>query len=322
MILLTGASGFVGKALLHHFHAQRTPVRAVFRSQGSIPQQVQALQGVQPVVAQLDAAQDWTAHAQGVHTVIHCAARVHVMHDDAQDPLQAYRAVNVQGTLQLAQACAAQGVQRFIFLSSVKVMGERTAPGQPFTLTDTPCPSDPYGVSKWEAEQALLQLAQHTGMQVVVLRLPLVYGPGVRANFLAMARAVQRGWPLPLGAVRDNRRSLVSLANVVDLLQTVVNYSGNPTGTYFVSDGEDVSTHMLLSNMAQALGRTPRLWNVPPRFLQWAARMLGREAVVRRLTESLQVDMRHTQHVFAWTPPQTLQQGLQVFARSMCETLV
>jgi UDP-glucose 4-epimerase len=232
------------------------------------------------------------------------------MHDTAADPLTAFRAVNVEGTLNLARQAAAAGVKRFVFVSSVKVNGEATLPGQPFTADDAPAPLDAYGISKMEAEQALREIALQTGMEVVIIRPPLVYGPGVKANFAAMMRWLQRGVPLPLGAIH-NQRSLVALDNLVDLIVTCLTHPAAANQTFLVSDGEDVSTTELLRRMGRAMGRPARLIPVPVSWLKLAAALVGKRDVAQRLCGSLQVDIEKTRRLLGWTPPLTLDQGLK-----------
>jgi nucleoside-diphosphate-sugar epimerase len=249
MILVTGATGFVGRALCAAL-IKGGPIRIVVRNAaGESP-----ADGVDVVRGELSATADWSAAMAGVVAVVHCAARVHVMNDDAVDPLAEFRRINVEGSLQLARQAAAAGVRRFVFLSSIKVNGEQTDPGRPFTADQAPGPLDPYGISKMEAEAALRALARETGMAVVIIRPPLVYGPAVKGNFLAMIRALWRGIPLPLGAVTANRRSLVALDNLVDLIVTCIDHPAAANQTFLVSDAEDLSTAALLRRMGQATG--------------------------------------------------------------------
>lgn len=316
MILVTGATGFVGHALVQRLaadaaldgdgngHGDRVVV-AVRRSVGPWPAGVQLAQ-----TGDLLPSTDWRAALRGVHAVVHCAARVHVMHDQAGDPLAAYRQVNVAGTLNLARQAAQAGVRRFVFVSSIKVNGEATLTGQPFGADDTPAPMDPYGVSKMEAEQALWALSAQTGMEVVVVRPPLVYGPGVKANFAAMVRWVARGVPLPLGNI-GNARSMVALDNLVDLLVTCLKHPAAAGQTFLVSDGEDVSTTALLQRTAKAMGKNARLLPVPAPLLAFAAALLGKRAAAQRLCGSLQVDIEKTRQLLGWQPPLTLDQGLK-----------
>jgi len=285
-LVVTGASGFVGRALMAHWGPA-----------------ARALSLRDPTV-------DWSQALTGARTVVHLAARVHVMHERAADPLAAFRQANVHASVRLARCAAQAGVRRLVFLSSVKVLGERSAPGRPLTEADTPAPEDAYGQSKWEAEQALAALARETGLEVVIVRAPLVYGPGVKANFAALLRAVRAGWPLPLGAV-DNRRSLVGLDNLVDFLTLCCHHQAAANQTFLVSDGHDISTAQLLVHMAQALGRPPRTFSVPVPVLHLAGRVLGRRAAVDRLCGNLQVDISQAKKLLAWTPPFGINVGLQ-----------
>jgi nucleoside-diphosphate-sugar epimerase len=308
MILVTGANGFVGGALIMRLAIDREckeVVAAIRRKAESLPE------GVRPVlVGDLLTAFDWGLALQGVDSVVHCAAQVHVMQADTTNPLQTYREVNVNGTLNFARQAAQAGVSRFVFVSSIKVNGEATQPGQPFCADDAPSPSDPYSVSKLEAEQGLREIEAKTGMEVVIVRPPLVYGPGVKANFAAMLRWVAGGTPLPLGAIY-NSRSMVALDNLVDLLVTCLKHPAAAGQTFLVSDGEDVSTTELLCRTANAMGKKAFLLPVPVFVLEWAASILGKGSVAQRLCGSLQVDIDKTRCLLGWTPPMTLDQGLQ-----------
>ena len=291
-LLLTGASGFVGTRLATALSARGHTVRAS-RLRLDHPAPI-----------------DWSTELSGCRAVVHLAARVHVMNETAADPLQNFRAVNTVGTIELARQAAAAGVRRFVFVSSIKVNGEATAPGRPFRHDDAPRPLDPYGVSKAEAEAGLREISAATGMQVAIVRPPLIYGPGVRANFGALLSAVRRGIPLPLGAVTHNRRSLLALDNLVDLLLLCIDHPGAANQTFLASDGEDLSTADLLRRIGQALGRPARLLPVPPVLLQAGAGLLGRSAVAQRLLGNLQLDIAHTRATLGWTPPLTVAQGL------------
>jgi nucleoside-diphosphate-sugar epimerase len=232
------------------------------------------------------------------------------MQDTAADPMTAFRAVNVEGTLNLARQAAAAGVKRFVFISSVKVNGESMQSGRAFTEADAPNPQDAYGQSKHEAEQGLRQLSADTGMEVVIIRPPLVYGPGVKANFAALMRAVQCGWPLPLGAVH-NQRSLVGLDNLVDFIITCITHPHAANQTFFVSDGQDLSTIELVRGMAQAAGLTARLLPVPVWALRAGASLLGKGDAVQRLCGNLQVDISKARSLLAWVPPVSVAEGLR-----------
>ena len=306
MILVTGGSGFVGSALLKQLLLNGCEVSASARSSLTAE-----LKGVQHhPIYDMTASTDWSAALNRVQTVVHCAARVHVMADSAADPLAEFRRVNVDGTLNLARQAAASGVARFVFVSSVKVNGEATVPGRAFTERDAPAPQDPYGQSKHEAELGLRQLAYNTDMEAVIIRPPLVYGPGVKANFAALMSAVQRGWPLPLGAVH-NQRSLVALDNLVNLIVTCLHHPAAANQTFLASDGHDLSTAELVRGMARAAGVPARLWPVPVWALQVAAGALGKGAAVQRLCGNLQVDISKTRSLLGWVPPVTVAEGLR-----------
>ena len=307
-ILVTGANGYVGRAFCARARELVRPVRVAVRQGASLPD---APHADLMTMGSIGSSTDWHAALTGCNTVLHLAARVHVMNDNAPDPLQAFREVNTLGTLQLARQAATAGVRRFVFVSSIKVNGEATTHGSPFTASDAPAPEDPYGISKAEAEAGLRQIAAETGMQVVIVRPPLVYGPGVKANFAALVRALQRGLPLPLGAVTDNRRSLVALDNLVDLLITCMDHPDAANQTFLVSDGEDLSTTGLLQRLGQAMGRPARLIPVPPALLKLGAALIGKGDVAQRLLGNLQVDISHTRDTLGWTPPVRVDEGLR-----------
>jgi nucleoside-diphosphate-sugar epimerase len=295
-ILVTGASGFVGEALVFRLLIDKTfsvtaAARGATRLHGLCP--VEPFDLTKPTLLRC---------LSTVQVVIHAAARVHVMNENAIDPLAEFRKVNVEGTLRLARQAAASGVRRFIFISSIKVNGESTKLGKPFTADDCSNPSDPYGVSKFEAETALQQLACETGMEVVIIRPPLIYGPGVKANFLNMLSWLDKGVPLPLGAIR-NQRSLVCLANLVSLVITCIDHPRAANQTFLVSDGEDLSTTQLLRRLSRALGKPARLLPLPEGLLKLVAAMLGKQAFAHRLCGSLQVDISKNLHVLGWKPP-------------------
>lgn len=264
--------------------------------------------------ANLSATTDWMTALQGVDAVVHCAARVHQM-GDGQSALPLYRETNVAGTLQLARQAAQAGVKRFVFLSSVKVNGESTQPGQPFQPTISTLPDDPYGLSKYEAEQGLLQLAQETGLEVVIIRPPLVYGPGVKANFRAMMRWVNQGIPLPLAAI-NNQRSLVFVDNLADLILLSLRHPQAAGRVWMVSDNHDVSTAELLTDIAAALGVKCRSWSLPPAILKTVARLSGKSAVADRLLGSLQVDISETEQLLGWKPVVPYSQAIKATAQA------
>lgn len=306
MILVTGASGFVGRALVARLATQR-PLRVSLRRVLSNDLPV----GIEVVQAELVPDQDWSDALAGACVVVHCAARVHVMNEQSADPLAEFRHVNVEGTMRLARQAVQAGVKRFVFLSSIKVNGEQTRRGAPFVADQAPNPEDSYGISKMEAENGLRALARETDMEVVIIRPPLVYGPGVKANFLAMMRWLKRGIPLPLGAVTGNRRSLVALDNLVDLIVTCIDHPAAANQTFLVSDGESLSTAALLRRMGEALGRPARLISVPVPLLQMGAALLGKRDLAQRLCGSLEVDIGKTRELLGWTPPISVDEGLR-----------
>jgi nucleoside-diphosphate-sugar epimerase len=264
----------------------------------------------QVVVGDLAEPINWIASLEGVHVVVHCAARVHVMKESLVDGTSAYTAANVHGTLNLAKQAATSGVSRFVFVSSVKVNGERSQIERRFTEADLPSPQDAYGQSKYEAEVGLLQVAEETGMEVVIIRPPLVYGPGVKANFAALMTAVQRGWPLPLGAVH-NQRSLVALDNLVDFIITCTTHPQAANQTFMVSDGRDLSTTELVQGLARAAGVPVHQLPVPVWALKAAAALLGKSDAMQRLCGNLQVDISKARRLLGWVPPLSVDDGLR-----------
>lgn len=305
-VLLTGASGFVGKAVLKTAQQRGLDIRPVFRSLDSAKGYPEAV-----LVSGLDDAADWSQALQGVDVVIHAAARAHIMREEALDPLAEYRRVNVEGTLNLARQAAAAGVRRFVFISSIKVNGEATAPDHPFTAGDNPAPEDAYGVSKAEAEAQLKLVAQETGIEVTIIRPPLIYGPGVKGNFASLISLVRRGLPLPLGGVTHNRRSLVGLDNLVDLILVCADHPKAANQTFLISDGEDLSTTELLRKVAKALRQPARLLWVPAGLISFMAALLGKKVISERLVGSLQVDIRKTCEMLNWKPSVAVDEGLR-----------
>ena len=314
-VLVTGATGFVGAAAVSQLggvygHDVRAAQRTLGRTIDSDVARV--------IVPSLEANTDWSQAVIGRDAVVHAAARVHVMRETAASPLQAFRAVNVEGTLRLARQAAEAGVQRFVFISSIKVHGESTTHSHPFSVRDAPAPRDDYGVSKREAEDALRQLAIETGMAVTIVRPPLIYGPGVKANFLSMMRWLHRGMPLPFGGI-DNARSLLALDNLVHLLHLAITLPAAANRTFLVSDGDDVSTTELLRRTAAALGRTARLIPVPELILSGAARFIGAQDAAQRLLGSLQLDVADTRTVLGWSPRVSMHDGLRQAAEYFLE---
>lgn len=303
---LTGSSGFVGSALLRHLHAQGADVLTIGH---------QERPGIDTSLERIGTDRR-TSPLKGLDVIVHLGARVHVMNERHQNPLEAYREVNVATTVTLAKAAVQAGVKRLIFVSSIKVNGEYTQ-DRAFRHDDLAQPQDPYGISKFEAEQALRDIAADTGLEVVIVRPPLVYGPGVKANFASLMRAVRRGLPLPLGAVTDNRRSFVALDNLVDLLLTCADHPAAAHQTFLVSDGEDLSTAGLIRRMGAALGRPARLLPVPTFLLRLGAVALGKQEVAQRLLGNLQVDICHTQVTLGWSPPINVDEGLRRATQGM-----
>ena len=312
-VLITGATGWVGGALVERLaQVDGLQLRALTRRADA-----RFAEGVEPVMcADLEGPAALNGLVAGCTSVVHTAARVHVMQSRPADDPDAFHRINTLATERLARAAAAAGVRRFVFLSSIKVNGERTLPGTAFTAHDEPNPQDAYAISKHAAEVALRNVAADTGLQVVIVRPPLVYGPGVRANFAALLQAVARGVPLPLGAVR-NRRSLVALPNLVDFIVRCLEHPAAANETFVVSDGEDLSTPELVRRMAAAMGRPARLLPVPQMLLRAGAALFGRQAAVDRLCGHLQVDHGQARERLGWTPPVGVDEALRRTVRHM-----
>lgn len=305
-ILVTGANGMVGAALVERFQRDaRVHVAGAVRrvpADNHLPD-VRLIGDIGPDT-------DWAGVVSGIDVVVHCAARVHIMGESRGDEaLRKFREVNVAGTEHLALECVRAGVRRLVFVSSVKVNGESTSQCAPFRYDDTPAPQDAYGISKWEAESALREVSNQTGLEVAVVRPPLVYGPGVKANFLRLMQAVDLGVPLPFGAVR-NQRSMVYVGNLADLLAAVATHPDAAGQTFMASDGADLSTKGLIEGLASAMGVRPKLVPVPSGWIRAAARFLGKTATSDRVLGSLQVDIDHTRRQLGWIPPVSVQEGL------------
>ncbi len=313
-ILLTGSNGFVGRYLGARLLSENYEVRKVVRQKNSSG-------GGQIVIADIGPSIDWKVPLTNIDVVIHLAARVHIIRDKTNDPLTAFREVNTYGTVHLAHEAATAGVRRFIYLSTVKVNGEQTIfePGSAeplrgihhnsFSETNKPAPQSPYAVSKWEAEQFLQNIAAEKKMEVVIIRPPLVYGPGVKANFLRLLQIVERSIPLPLGGI-DNKRSLVSLDNLVDFILCCIEHPAAAGETFFVSDGEDLSTPALIKRLAYHMNKRPYLFSVNKKLLHFGAKLVGKTEEIERLCQSLQVDIAKAKRLLGWQPPSTVDNGL------------
>ncbi len=305
-ILITGATGFLGGALAHTLlQSGRFSLMAAVREAVVPPLSIKFTE-----IGEINKTTDWVKALGKSKVVIHCAARVHVMNDSSTDPLFEFRTVNTYGTLNLAKQAAKAGVKRFIFISSIKVNGEHTVAGFPFTPDDSYIPTDPYGLSKYEAEVGLREIAQETGMEVVIIRPPLVYGPGVKGNFVSMMKWLNKGVPLPLGAI-NNKRSLVSLDNLIDLIITCIDHPNAANETFLVSDDDDISTTTLLSKLAVPLGAPKRLLPIPGAWLLFCAKLLGKQDVAQRLLGSLQVDITKNKVLLNWIPPFTTDESFK-----------
>lgn len=303
-VLLTGSKGFVGSILLSEL--TRLPdlrVVSAVRSDASNSSDDVV------VVGNIDGTTDYSSALSGVNVVVHAAARAHIMHDEVVNPLEEYRKVNVEGTLNLAKQAAAAGVKRFVYISSIKVNGESTTGLTAFVEANTAIPEDPYGVSKYEAEVGLRLLAKETGLEVVIIRPPLVYGPGVKANFLSLLKLSATGLPLPFGSV-NNKRSMVYVGNLVDLIVRCINHPSAANETFLVSDGDDVSLRSLLTMMRSAMGRSAYLIPAPVGLFKLAGTLTGKQGVVDRLVGDLQVDSSKARTLLGWVPPYTVEQGI------------
>jgi nucleoside-diphosphate-sugar epimerase len=301
-LLVTGASGFVGKSLVAELLRQGHSVRAAIRSKSM------SIGSAEVVVGEINGETDWADALKDVDVVIHLAARVHVMIECSANPLAEFRQVNVEGTRHLAESTARLGVKRFVYVSSVKVSGEQTT--LPYTELNEPNPQDAYGASKWEAEQVLHQISAETGMEVVIARPPLVYGAGVKGNFAQMIKVLAKGLPLPLASVK-NLRSFIYVENLVDALVLCATHPNAAGQTYLVSDGQDISTPDLLRKLSSAMGKSAKLLPCSPVFMGLAGRLFGKSDQIDKLLGSLQVDSSKIRRELGWKPPFTLDEGLK-----------
>lgn len=308
--LITGATGFVGNSLCAELVRRGQFVRAAQRFE------VQNVENIEVVkVGSINGDTDYGEVLRNVDVVIHLAARVHVMHDTASNPLDEFRKVNVAGTERLARSAAAYGVRRLVYVSSIKVSGEATLDGKQLTELDEVLPQDPYGISKWEAEQALDRVAKETGLEVVIIRPPLVYGAGVKGNFAEMMKVLAKDIPLPLASVK-NDRSLIYVENLVDALIVCANHPAAKGQTYLVSNDEDISTPDLLRQLGDAMGHPARLFSFPQYLIKIAGRLVGKSDQIDRLLGSLRVDSNKIRRELSWKPPYSLQQSLCITGRS------
>ena len=300
-ILLTGFSGFVGTRLISELGSRELALLGRHQpSKLAFPF----------FRTELNTVSDYSEALSDVSVLIHCASRVHMMNESVPNPLMSYREINTFGTLNLARQAAEAGVKRFIFISTIKVNGESTSEFNVFRHDDKVNPEDAYGISKTEAEIGLNQIATQTEMEVVIIRPPLVYGPGVKANFAAMMKLAKKNLPLPLGAIH-NKRSLVALDNLVDLIVTCIDHPNAANQTFLVSDDQDVSTTELLQLMTRAAGKKPWLLPVPISWLRFVGKLTGKSAVIDRLCGNLQVDITHTKETLGWKPPITVEEGIR-----------
>lgn len=304
--LITGANGFIGQVLCDELLRQGHSVRAAVRSENSLL--IGNIEAV--IVGSIDGETDWTDVLRGVDIVIHLAARVHVIEDSSPNPLAEYLKVNLHGTTNLAKQAATAGVKRFVYVSSIKVNGEYTNEGQPFTESNNPQPQDDYAISKWKAEQALMRISQETGLEVVIVRPPLVYGPSVKANFLNLIGLIHRGIPLPFGSIK-NQRSLLYVGNLTDVLITCATHPAAAGQTFLVSDGEDISTSELVGQLADCMTKSKKSIRCPVWFLKVAGSVIGKASSMERLLGNLQIDNSTIRKRLDWKPKFTIRQGLQ-----------
>lgn len=308
-ILVTGHTGFLGQVLVRYLQPKFSSITLVGRRSLELQSSVFYQR-------EMSSDADYSDCLSSIDVVIHCAARVHIMNDEASDPIMACREVNTYGTLNLAKQAVKAGVKRFVFISSIKVNGESTDAKRPFTANDVHNPQDPYGLSKSEAESQLLALGQETGMEIVIIRPPLVYGPGVKANFASLLNLASKGLPLPFGCFNTNRRSMVSVDNLVDLIVTCIDHPKAANQVFLVSDDEDLSTAQLISRLSRACGKSGFLLPIPVFLFKVVARVLRKKDVIERLSGSLRVDISKTKDVLSWSPPQSVDDGFKLTAEA------
>ncbi|EJL8258685.1 SDR family oxidoreductase [Vibrio cholerae] len=311
MILITGSNGFLGSHIVERIKGK--PL--ILLDSGTVNKHPMC-----PFFqCEINSYHDYMKALQGCQTIIHCAARVHIMDDNEADPLTLYREVNTAGTVNLAKQAIDSGVKRFIFISSIKVNGEGTLVGSPFKTEDNHAPEDDYGLSKSEAEKQLVALAKDSGMEVVIIRPTIVYGPGVKANFASLMNLASKGIPLPFGSITQNKRSLVSINNLVDLIVTCIDHPKAANQVFLVSDDHDVSTAEMVRELAIALDKPTWQLPVPIWCYKLFGKLFGKSDIVDRLTGSLQVDISHTKETLGWKPSQTLQEGFKQTAQAFLQ---
>ncbi len=313
-ILLTGSTGFVGTNLVNSL-----TLKSDYIVKSAVRHAVNKDDGLLFEVGDINASTDFELPLKNTTVVVHCAARAHVMDDKEAEPLTLYREVNTAGTVNLAKQAIDSGVKRFIFISSIKVNGEGTLVGCPFKTEDNHAPEDDYGLSKSEAEKQLVALAKDSSMEVVIIRPTIVYGPGVKANFASLMRLVSKGIPLPFGSITQNKRSLVSINNLVDLIVTCIDHPKAANQVFLVSDDHDVSTAEMVRELAIALDKPTWQLPVPIWCYKLFGKLFGKSDIVDRLTGSLQVDISHTKETLGWKPPQTLQEGFKQTAQAFLQ---
>ena len=309
-IAVTGANGFIGAALTHELCEKGYDVRGIVRSKERSLNRNSRLEIF--AVGEINSDTNWNDALKGIDVVIHLASRVHKLIDVSINPLADYRGVNTGGTQKLAEMSAQAGTRRLIFMSTIKVNGEKTT-GAAFTENHTAPPQDPYAISKWEAEQALRNTSDAAGLEIVILRPPLVYGQGVKANFLRLLDMVNKNIPLPLSMV-NNKRSMIYIGNLVDAIIKCIEHPNAVNKTFLVSDGQDISTPDLIRMIAGAMGKKARLFPCPAPLLKMIGNVAGKSDEIERLTGSLQIDSAKIRRELSWTPPFTMEQGLRMTA--------
>jgi nucleoside-diphosphate-sugar epimerase len=310
-ILITGATGFVGKALFENLKSRKKYLAHLTTRTN----EEKLLDGGKVFnIGEIDSNTNWKDALDGVSCIVHCAARAHMTEKKQTDLLDAYRRINVDGTRNLAKQAAGIGIKRFIFLSSVKVNGEETIASKSFKYDDISQPEDAYGITKWEAEQALLEISKQTGLEVVIIRPPLVYGEGVKGNFLRLLDIVYKQIPLPFAKI-NNLRSFIALDNLIDLIICCIEHPKAAGKTFLVSDGQDLSTTDLIRKLSKFMNKSPRLFQVPQLIIQLIGRLVGKSSEIKRLFGSLRVDNSYTREILEWSPVLSLDESLEKTVR-------